>query len=226
MAQGAVNLAGPVKVLSESYYPEMFASIYQRPAEARRIFEERGWTHGRRPAAPQPHARLARLPRLGGDRGVRRRLRPPARGQAQAGRHPGRGAGPGHRRPGEQVLPQGARRPGRLPDGDALRGAARGPPPRGLPPELRLLAPHRGPRPRRGRRLLRALRRAEDLRRDPPRRPRPPAPGHGLDVLLLRVRLDGLDEDLPARDDRRRSTRRAATRAGPASCSRGRSCAS
>jgi sulfate adenylyltransferase len=44
MAQEAVNLAGPVKVLSESYYPEMFAEIYQRPAEARRIFEERDWT--------------------------------------------------------------------------------------------------------------------------------------------------------------------------------------
>ncbi len=44
MAQGAVNLAGPVKVVSESYYPEMFGAIYQRPAEARRIFEERGWS--------------------------------------------------------------------------------------------------------------------------------------------------------------------------------------
>src|SRR5512146_1668642 len=30
MAQGAMNLAGPVRVLSESYYPEMFAGIYQR----------------------------------------------------------------------------------------------------------------------------------------------------------------------------------------------------
>ena len=38
-----MNLAGPVKVLSESYYPEMFKEIYQRPAEARKIFEERGW---------------------------------------------------------------------------------------------------------------------------------------------------------------------------------------
>ncbi len=43
MEQGPVNLAGPVKVLSESYYPEMFAGIYQRPAEARAIFEKRGW---------------------------------------------------------------------------------------------------------------------------------------------------------------------------------------
>ena len=43
MAQAEVNLAGPVKVLSESYYPEMFKEIYQRPAEARKMFEERGW---------------------------------------------------------------------------------------------------------------------------------------------------------------------------------------
>jgi len=44
MEQGPVNLAGTVKALSESYYPEMFAGIYQRPAEARKIFQERGWS--------------------------------------------------------------------------------------------------------------------------------------------------------------------------------------
>ena len=44
MEQGPVNLAGPVKVLSESYYPEEFGEIYQRPAEARAIFQERGWS--------------------------------------------------------------------------------------------------------------------------------------------------------------------------------------
>ncbi len=44
MEQGAVNLAGPVRVVSESYYPEMFEGIYQRPAEARKVFEERGWS--------------------------------------------------------------------------------------------------------------------------------------------------------------------------------------
>jgi sulfate adenylyltransferase len=43
MSQAEVNLAGPVKVLSESYYPDSFA-IYQRPAEARAIFEERDWS--------------------------------------------------------------------------------------------------------------------------------------------------------------------------------------
>ncbi len=44
MAQGDVNLAGPVKVLSESYFPEHFPGLYQRPAEARKMFEERGWS--------------------------------------------------------------------------------------------------------------------------------------------------------------------------------------
>jgi sulfate adenylyltransferase len=44
MEQGPVNLAGSVKVVSESYYPEMFKVIYQRPQEARKVFEERGWS--------------------------------------------------------------------------------------------------------------------------------------------------------------------------------------
>jgi sulfate adenylyltransferase len=44
MAQGSMNLAGPVKVFSESYYPEMFSQIYQRPADSRKTFEERGWS--------------------------------------------------------------------------------------------------------------------------------------------------------------------------------------
>jgi sulfate adenylyltransferase len=43
MEQKDVNLGGPIKVLSESYYPEMFKGIYMRPAESRAIFEEKGW---------------------------------------------------------------------------------------------------------------------------------------------------------------------------------------
>jgi sulfate adenylyltransferase len=43
MEQADVNLAGPVKVLSESYFPEHFKGLYQRPAEARKMFTERGW---------------------------------------------------------------------------------------------------------------------------------------------------------------------------------------
>jgi sulfate adenylyltransferase len=44
MEQKDVNLAGPVKVLSESYFPEQFKGLYQRPAESRKMFEERGWS--------------------------------------------------------------------------------------------------------------------------------------------------------------------------------------
>jgi len=50
MAQAKYNLGGPVKVLSESYYPEMFKEIYMRPEESRKIFEKKGW---RRVAALQ-----------------------------------------------------------------------------------------------------------------------------------------------------------------------------
>jgi len=43
MEQKDWNIAGPVKVLSESYFPTDFKGIYQRPAESRKIFEEKGW---------------------------------------------------------------------------------------------------------------------------------------------------------------------------------------
>ncbi len=43
MAQGEVNIAGPVKVLSEGDYPGRFKGFYATPTETRRIFEEKGW---------------------------------------------------------------------------------------------------------------------------------------------------------------------------------------
>jgi len=43
MAQREVNISGPIAVLSESFFPSEFGGIYQRPSEARAIFEERGW---------------------------------------------------------------------------------------------------------------------------------------------------------------------------------------
>ena len=42
--QGEILLGGPVKVLSEGEYPTRFHRYYARPAEVRRIFEERGWS--------------------------------------------------------------------------------------------------------------------------------------------------------------------------------------
>ena len=44
MSQGPVNLAGNVKVLSEAEYPTKYAGVYHRPAESRKIFEDRGWS--------------------------------------------------------------------------------------------------------------------------------------------------------------------------------------
>ena len=44
MAQGEVNLAGTVKVLSEGQYPAQYKGLYMPPAETRKIFEARGWS--------------------------------------------------------------------------------------------------------------------------------------------------------------------------------------
>lgn len=43
VAQADVNIGGPVKVFSESNYPEKFKGIYATPEETRKLFEEKGW---------------------------------------------------------------------------------------------------------------------------------------------------------------------------------------
>ena len=43
MAQKEINLAGPVKVISQSFYPAQFGDVYQTPAQARKMFDEKGW---------------------------------------------------------------------------------------------------------------------------------------------------------------------------------------
>ena len=44
MAQGSLNLAGPVSVLSEGHFPETYRGLYLRPAETRALFAEMGWS--------------------------------------------------------------------------------------------------------------------------------------------------------------------------------------
>ncbi len=44
MAAGAVNLAGPVRVLNEGEYPGKYPDLYIRPADSRAMFEQRGWS--------------------------------------------------------------------------------------------------------------------------------------------------------------------------------------
>lgn len=43
MEQGAVNLAGPVKVLSDGGFPAEYGALYHTPAETRAEFERKGW---------------------------------------------------------------------------------------------------------------------------------------------------------------------------------------
>src|SRR5215470_17592274 len=45
LAQGDVNLAGPVRVLSEGEYPVKYPELYIRPAQARAMFLDRGWSN-------------------------------------------------------------------------------------------------------------------------------------------------------------------------------------
>jgi len=42
--QKDVNIAGPVKVLSQGEYPSEYKGVYLTPAETRAMFEERGWS--------------------------------------------------------------------------------------------------------------------------------------------------------------------------------------
>lgn len=44
MEQGDVNLAGPVKVLSQGRFPTDFSDIYMTPAETRELFKDKGWS--------------------------------------------------------------------------------------------------------------------------------------------------------------------------------------
>jgi sulfate adenylyltransferase len=44
MGQKEFNIAGPLKALSEGEYPAKYGELYARPAETRKIFEEKGWS--------------------------------------------------------------------------------------------------------------------------------------------------------------------------------------
>ena len=44
MEQGAVNLGGRVRVISEGEYPTKYPDLYLRPNESRELFTEKGWT--------------------------------------------------------------------------------------------------------------------------------------------------------------------------------------
>ena len=43
MEQGGVNLAGPVKVLSQGVFPSRYGELFKTPAQTRAEFDKRGW---------------------------------------------------------------------------------------------------------------------------------------------------------------------------------------
>ena len=45
LAQGDVNLAGAIMVLTEGEYPAKYPDLYIRPAQSRAMFLERGWSN-------------------------------------------------------------------------------------------------------------------------------------------------------------------------------------
>ena len=167
MQQGEVNLAGPVKVLSDGGFKAKYGALFMTPAETRAEFERLGWSRvaafQTRNPMHRSHEYLAKV----AIEMLRRRAGAFAARQPQAGRHPGRRAHARHRRADREVFPARHGGAGGLSARHALRRSARGAAARALPPELRLLAPDRRARPRRGRQLLRAVRRAPHLRRDP-----------------------------------------------------------
>jgi sulfate adenylyltransferase len=44
MSQGDVNLAGPIKVLSDGGFPSQYGDLYMTPAETRDYFKNKGWS--------------------------------------------------------------------------------------------------------------------------------------------------------------------------------------
>ena len=104
MAQGSVNLAGPVSVLSEGHFPETYQGLYLRPAETRALFAKKGWStvaaFQTRNPMHRSHEFLAKVAIEVCD-GV---LIHQVLGALKARRHPGRCPGPRHRLAGRQPL--------------------------------------------------------------------------------------------------------------------------
>jgi sulfate adenylyltransferase len=144
MQQGPVNLGGPVRTLSEGYFPETYAGFYHRPAETRALFQERGWSKvaafQTRNPMHRSHEHLAKIAIEICD-GVLIHRRPETR------RYSGRGAGQGDRCPRQQLFCTRHHPAGGLPDRDALRGPAGSAAARGIAAEFRLFAPDRWTRP-------------------------------------------------------------------------------
>ena len=157
MAQGPVNLAGPVSVFSEGHFPETYRGLYLRPAETRALFAGKGWStvaaFQTRNPMHRSHEFLAKTAIEVCD-GL---LIHQVLGALKEGDIPADVRVRAIDWLGCQPLCGRQGRPGRLPHRDALCRPAGGAAARAVPPEFRLLALGGGARPCRARQLLRAL---------------------------------------------------------------------
>ena len=90
LAQGDVNLAGPVRVLSEGEYPTKYPDLYIRPAEARAMFLDRRLVRRCRFSDTQSHAPQSRALGENRGRGDGRRFHSSSARQIEGRRHSGR----------------------------------------------------------------------------------------------------------------------------------------
>jgi len=201
MNQAEVNLGGPVKVWSEGPFPKQYPGVYMRPEETRRIFEQKGWSTVAALQLRNPmhrsHEYLAKIAIEICDGILIHQLL----GKLKPGDIPAEVRVEAINTLTEYYFVKDTSVQCGYPL-DALRRSPGSPAARGLPAELRLLPPDRGPRPRRRGRVLRPLRRPEDLRHHPRKRPGNQTPEDRLDLLLPQVRRHGLHAHLLPRQGR------------------------
>ena len=149
MQQGEVNLAGPVKVLSDGGFRAQYGALFMTPAQTRAEFEALGWSRvaafQTRNPMHRSHEYLVKVAIEVCD-GV---LVHSLLGNLKPGDIPADVRTRAIAVLIEKYFRAEDRRPGRLSARHALRRAARGAAARAVSPELRLLAPARRPRSRR-----------------------------------------------------------------------------
>ena len=184
MQEGEVNLAGPVRVLSDGGFKSKYGALFMTPAETRAEFARLGWSRvaafQTRNPMHRSHEYLAKVAIEVCDGVLVHSLL-------------------GNVKPGDIPAEVRTKAIAALSARHALRRAARGAPARALSPELRLLASHRRARSCRRRKLLRPVRRAPHLRRDSAGRTRDPAAQDGRDLLVPPLLRHGFGPHLPAR---------------------------
>ena len=209
-----MNLAGPVRVLSDGGFKAKYGALFMTPAETRAEFERLGWSRvaafQTRNPMHRSHEYLAKIAIEVCD-GV---LVHSLLGNLKPGDIPAEVRTRAIAVLIEKYFVAGTVVQAGYPLDMRYAGPREALLHARLPPELRLRATRSRPRPRRRRQLLRAVRRASHFRRDPARRRSRSSRSRSTGRSGATLRRHGFGAHLPAR------------RQGPAAAFRARSCAS